>query len=125
MKIIAIPTKADRIEDHFGQCEFYTIVKINDDNKIVSKETFSTPQGCGCKSNLAQILAEKGAQYMIAGHMGQGALNHLSAAGLEVMCGFKGKIDEALDQYLNKGFKGDNTVCEHHHDHGHGHHHHH
>jgi predicted Fe-Mo cluster-binding NifX family protein len=124
MKIIAIPTKADMIEDHFGQCEYYTIVKVDDQNQVASKETFSTPGGCGCRSNLAQILAEKGTRFMLAGHMGQGALNHLKASGIEVMCGFHGKIDDALDLYLNKGFTGNNKVCEHHHhDHGHDHHH--
>ena len=121
MKVIAIPSRGSEIEDHFGQCENYTIVKVAD-NKVVSKEVFATPQGCGCKSELAAILADKGVGFMIAGHMGQGALNHLTAAGIEVMCGFSGNIDNAIDRHLN-GFNGDNTVCAQHghHHHGHGH----
>ena len=120
MKIIAIPNRGELIEDHFGQCEHYTIVKVTD-GKIVSKEAYGTPQGCGCKSNLAEILAEKGVGFMIAGNMGQGARNHLAAAGIEVMCGFTGNIDAAVQKHLN-GFMGDYTACEHHEHHdGHGH----
>lgn len=120
MKTIAIPSKGEQIEDHFGQCEYYTIIKVSDENEIISKESFSTPQGCGCKSNLAEILSEKGVKTMIAGNMGQGAKNVLGASGIEVKCGFTGAIDNALDLYLNKGFTGDETVCQHHHGHGHG-----
>lgn len=117
MKIIAIPTEGNRIEDHFGQCRFYTLVKVDEHNNISSKESFPSPQGCGCKSNLAEILAAKGTSVMLAGNMGQGAKNHLNAAGIEVMCGFSGDIEHALYLYLNKGFTGDDTVCEHHHHH--------
>lgn len=119
MKTIAIPTKGNEIEDHFGQCEYYTIINERDGN-IISRETFTAPQGCGCKSNLAEILAEKGVGFMIAGNMGQGARNHLAAAGIDVMCGFSGNIEDAIKRHL-EGFKGDDTVCEHHHHHGHGH----
>jgi len=119
MKTIAIPTRGNEIEDHFGQCAYYTIIKVID-NKVVSKEEFKTPEGCGCKSNLAEILADKGVGFMIAGNMGQGARNHLSAAGIEVMCGFSGGIDEAVQKHI-KGFNGDNTICEHHEHHHHHH----
>jgi predicted Fe-Mo cluster-binding NifX family protein len=122
MKVLAIPSRGTEIEDHFGQCENYTIIKVSD-NKVISKEEFTTPQGCGCKSGLAGILADKGVGFMIAGSMGQGALNHLNAAGIEVMCGFSGNIDDAVEKHL-KGYNGDKAVCQHHghhHHHGHGH----
>lgn len=122
MKIIAIPSRGEEIEDHFGQCKSYTIIKISDENVVVSKDTYATPQGCGCKSNLVEILKEKGVMSMIAGNMGQGAKNVLNSSGIDVMCGFTGSIDKALDMYLNQGFEGDETVCQHnHHDHGHDH----
>jgi predicted Fe-Mo cluster-binding NifX family protein len=118
MKTIAIPTKGDHIEDHFGQCEYYTIVKTDEKNDIISKEAFSTPEGCGCKSNLAEILAEKGVRVMISGNMGQGAKNVLAASGIEVLCGFSGNIEHALNLYLKEGFNGVDLSCQHHHHHG-------
>src|SRR5210317_1885975 len=102
MKVIALPTKGEMIEDHFGQCENYTIVRVSDQNEVISKESYPTPQGCGCKSNLAEILAEKGVRLMIAGNMGQGAKNVLGASGIKVMCGFRGHVDQALSLYLNE-----------------------
>lgn len=120
MRIIAIPTIGENIEDHFGQCKQYTIVKVNDEGTIISKELYDTPQGCGCKSNLAEVLAEKGVRLMIAGNMGQGAKNVLADSGIKVMCGFSGNIDNALNRHLLDGFEGDETMCQHHHHHHHG-----
>ncbi len=119
MKVIAIPTNNGYIEDHFGQCRYYTVVKTDEKNKVTSKEVFPTPSGCGCKSNLAEILREKGVNMMIAGNMGQGARNILTSAGITVMCGFSGSVENALKMYLEDGFEGDDTVCHHHHHHDH------
>lgn len=120
MRTIAIPTTGENIEDHFGQCKQYAIIKVNDEGLIISKELYATPQGCGCRSNLAEVLAEKGVRLMIAGNMGQGAKNVLAASGIKVMCGFSGNIDNALNRYLLDGFEGDETICQHHHHHHHG-----
>ena len=55
---IAIPTRENIVNDHFGYCEMYSVFTIND-GKIMHTETLPSPQGCGCKSNIASILKEK------------------------------------------------------------------
>ncbi len=50
--IIALPTRNNMIDDHFGHCEAYTIFSINDEQEIESTEMLPSPQGCGCKSNI-------------------------------------------------------------------------
>ena len=62
---IAIPTRNGHVDDHFGHCAEYTIVDISD-NKIVSQQTLPSPQGCGCKSNIASTLQQMGVTMMLA-----------------------------------------------------------
>ena len=54
---IAVPTRNHVIDDHFGHCEYYTIFTISENKEIIGIETEASPEGCGCKSNIASILA--------------------------------------------------------------------
>ena len=72
------------VDDHFGHCAYYTIYHLNDDNKVVIQERLDSPQGCGCKSNIASLLREMGVTLMLAGNMGEGAFRKLSEQQIEV-----------------------------------------
>ena len=85
MKKIALPTRNGLIDDHFGHCEYYTILTVGQDNQILSSETIPSPQGCGCKSNIAGELENMGVSVMLAGNMGQGALNVLTTHHIKVI----------------------------------------
>jgi len=118
MKKIAIPTSGTVVDDHFGHCRFYTIFSLDDENQIEKRELMPSPAGCGCKSDIAFILADMGVHTMLAGNMGEGAFNKLSSAGLEVYRGFRGNVDEVLKEYIG-GNKGDDRMCSNHnHNHG-------
>ena len=76
---IAVPTKENnQIDDHFGHCEFYTIFLISDNNEIMAETILESPQGCGCKSNIASELAQMDVRIMLAGGIGDGAVNKLA-----------------------------------------------
>lgn len=68
---VAIPTRNNVVDDHFGHCEYYTIFTISEDKLIVCTEIQASPEGCGCKSNIASVLEEKGVELMLAGNMGR------------------------------------------------------
>lgn len=111
--LIALPTQNNSIDDHFGHCEYFTIVEV-ENNTIVSKRRFDSPQGCGCKSGVAPLLANEGVTLMLAGNMGQGALNVLSANGIEVIKGCSGTIDAVVNAYLADALVNDPLTCNHH-----------
>ena len=124
MKKIALPTCGGVIDNHFGHCEFYTILTINDENQIVSTETIPSPQGCGCKSNIANKFEEDGVTVMLAGNMGAGALQKLSNHGIEVVRGCSGPIMDVAKAYLDGQLADSGIGCQHHDgDHECGHHH--
>lgn len=116
---LAVPTLRNAVDDHFGHCEFYTLYSISEDRKIEMEEIYQAPRGCGCKSNIAAILSEKGVTTMLAGNMGQGALNTLQASGIRVYRGCSGEVRRLVESFLANEISDSGTVCNHH-DHGHG-----
>ncbi len=115
---IAIPTRNKQVDDHFGHCEYYTIVSVSSENKIDKIEDYQAPQGCGCKSNIASILSEMGVKTMLAGNMGQGAVNKITHAGIQVVRGCSGDVVELTENYLRTPIIDSGLTCDHHgHDH--------
>ncbi|SHJ63894.1 Predicted Fe-Mo cluster-binding protein, NifX family [Clostridium cavendishii DSM 21758] len=90
---IALPSRNNNIDDHFGHCEYFTVFTVDTKTKkIVSSETVPSPVGCGCKSNIATTLADIGVKVMLAGNMGEGAVRVLNNAEIEVLRGCSGDI---------------------------------
>lgn len=97
---IAIPTKVgNTIDQHFGHCEFYSIYTI-ESNKVTNKQILESPKGCGCKSNIAYDLAEMNVKVMLAGGIGNGAVNVLKAQNIEVIRNCSGDVDVLVNDYL-------------------------
>ena len=38
VKLIAIPTREDMVDDHFGHCAYYTVVTLDEQNQVVKQE---------------------------------------------------------------------------------------
>lgn len=116
---IAVPTKADNLIDaHFGHCEFYTIFTISEQNRVITAERMDSPQGCGCKSNIAGIFENTGVKAMLAGGIGDGAVNILNAHGVKVIRNCQGDVTELVQKYLAGEVKDGGNNCA---AHGHGH----
>jgi len=114
---IAIPTSGKEVNSHFGKSEAFTIYTLNEKQEIENQEVMPSEKGCGCKSNLAEELAAKGVTVLLAGNMGQGAVNKLKLSNIEVFRGYSGEAEAVLKRYLS-GDKGTSIVCDHH-DHQH------
>lgn len=115
MKKIAIPVDLNnQIEDHFGQCEFYEIYTVVEGNKITEVKILKADQGCGCKSNIANVLAENGVTVMLAGGIGQGAINVLNQCNIDVIKGCSGETKEIVKQYLSGLLLDSGETCSHH-----------
>jgi len=118
---IAIPTNGETVEGHFGQCETYTIVTIGTDKQIENTEILPSPQGCGCKSGIASTLNKIGVDVMLAGNMGEGALNTLNHFGIDVYRGNSGNIKELVANFLNGKINDSGKSCGIHEQHEEGH----
>ena len=110
---VAVPTNNNQVDDHFGHCEYYTIFTIENKN-IINEELLKAPQGCGCKSNIAPILANKGVKVMLAGNMGFGALSVLNQSGIEVIRGCSGNVKDVATAYINNNITDSGIGCSSH-----------
>jgi predicted Fe-Mo cluster-binding NifX family protein len=122
---IAVPVTSDnQIDGHFGHCDSYGVYTISERNEITDFKTVKSPEGCGCKSDIASAFASDGVKVMLAGGIGGGAINVLNNSGIEVIRGCSGKADEIVKLYIDGLVKDSGSSChqheEHHHD-GHPH----
>ncbi len=113
MRKIIIPTAGGMVDDHFGHCACYTVFSVSDAGEILSMSRMESPQGCGCKSHIAQDLEAEGIREMVAGHMGQGAYRLLSSHGVKVTRGCHGPIQKVLEDYLEGLLKDSGDDCHH------------
>lgn len=118
---IAITYENDMVFQHFGHCEQFKIYELDDDNTILSEEVIAT-EGTGHEA-LAGWLADKGIDTVLCGGMGDGAKSALDSAGIEVVSGVSGNVEQALVAYVNGELVSAGVNCDHHHgehDHHHG-----
>jgi len=111
---IALPTKQNNIDNHFGHCEYFTVFTIDDNKKITNQEIVASPVGCGCKSNIAQTLSEIGVEFMLAGNMGEGAVRVLNNSGIEVLRGCSGDVKEVALKWLDGSLTDSGDSCHEH-----------
>jgi predicted Fe-Mo cluster-binding NifX family protein len=119
---IAIPTKGNTVDNHFGHCEMYTVITADDNRNITNTEILPSPQGCGCKSNIAGIFQQIGVEVMLAGGIGEGAINVLNHHGINVVRGCTGNVNTLAELYLKGKLVDSGKSCaQHEHHHGEGH----
>jgi len=107
---IAISTDGNFVSAHFGRCPSYTIIEI-EGNKIVKKEVIPNP---GHQPDfLPKFLQERGVGCIIAGGMGSRAQNLFNEAGIKIIQGVTGDINDVIDQILKGALKGGESLCEH------------
>lgn len=117
---IALPCRENKIDNHFGHCEYFTVLTVDTTNKkILESINVPSPVGCGCKSNIATTLSEMGVTLMLAGNMGNGAVNVLSNAGIDVVRGCSGEINTVAMNWLEGTLKDSGDSCDHHECHSH------
>ena len=98
---IAVPIQANKqIDNHFGHCASYNVYTVSEANEIVEVQNVKSAEGCGCKSDIAQVLASQGVTVMLAGGIGNGAINVLNNAGINVIRGCSGDAGEIVKQYI-------------------------
>ena len=114
MKIAVPVTKENQIDSHFGHCESYGVFTISDKNEIAGIKSVESPQGCGCKSDIASVLASDGVTVMLAGGIGGGAINVLNNSGIEVIRGCSGDATEVVKLYLSGSVEDSGSSCHQH-----------
>ena len=110
---IAIPTANGRLCLHFGHCEHFALVDVNDADKSIASTSYLTPPPHE-PGVLPRWLAEQGASVIIAAGMGQRAQGLFAASGIEVVVGAPaGSAEEVAAAYLAGTLETGQNVCDH------------
>lgn len=110
---VAVPTRAGLVDEHFGHCEYFTVFSV-ENNKVVSEKQVDSPDGCGCKTDIASVLARDGVKLMLAGNMGEGAVRVLKANGIDVVRGASGKAKDVVEAWIAGKVKDSGKGCSDH-----------
>ena len=107
----AIPLAEGKLTAHFGHCQEFALVEI-EDNEIKNKETVVPPPHE--PGVLPKWLHDLDTNVIIAGGMGARALNLFAQNGIKVLTGAPSLTPEELvKQYLDNTLQTGANVCDH------------
>ena len=110
-KLFAVPTVNGQLTEHFGHCEKFAIVEI-EDNKVINEEFLTPP--VHQPGVYPKFLADYGVEAIIAGGMGQKAQQLFAQNNIEVCFGVKADTPKKLvESYLNSSLKTGENFCDH------------
>jgi len=92
------PALDSEMDPRFGRCQYFIIV----DPDTLTFEAAENPNlgaagGAGIQS--AQFISNKGVKAVITGQVGPNAFTTLQAAGIKILTGASGTVDEVVEKY--------------------------
>jgi len=110
---IAIPVADGKLCMHFGHCEQFALIDVDEKTKTVTGRQFLTPPPHE-PGLLPKWLHELGANVIIAGGMGQRAQSLFAENGIKVVVGAPSvSSDKLVGAYLEGTLVSGTNVCDH------------
>lgn len=107
----AIPTLYNELTAHFGHCEKFAIVEV-ENNEVISENYLEPP--VHQPGVYPKFLADYGVHVIIAGGMGQKAQDLFAQNNIEVYMGVTdGTPKELVANYLNNQLQTGKNLCDH------------
>jgi predicted Fe-Mo cluster-binding NifX family protein len=98
------PTLGAEIDPRFGRCQYFIIIDP-ETMQFEALENSSAMAGGGAGISTAQTIAGKGVEAVLTGNCGPNAYEVLSAAGIKVITGVAGKVQDAIQGYKSGKFQ--------------------
>ena len=110
---IALPVVDGRLSMHFGHCEQFALVEVDETRKTVLRTEYLTPPPHE-PGVLPRWLAEQRVDLVIAGGMGRRAQDLFTRSGIRVVVGAPSEApEEIVKAYLNGTLKTGENICDH------------
>lgn len=107
---IAVTTQGNQVFQHFGQCRCFTVITAENG---AAKEKVMIDASQNGHAALAEFLKAAGVDVLICGGIGQGAKQMLSSAGIQLISGVQGSVEDALQAYLSGHLNDRGGSCNH------------
>ena len=105
---IAVAAMGNVVAQHFGHCENFILYETKGET---IQEKVSIPNPGHKPGFLPNFLGDKGAEVIIAGGMGGGAVDIFNERNIEVVVGADGDADTAVIRYLKGDLISTGDVC--------------
>jgi len=111
-KKIAVPVSENgTLDAHFGHCRYFALLETEDNQIISEGKIVPPPHEPGL---LPRWLAEKGVTDIIAGGMGQRAIQIFNSSGVNAFVGApRLSAREIVEGFLNKSLEFSANYCDH------------
>ncbi len=110
---IAIPTAGGLLCMHFGHCETFALLDVDEERGVIKESNMVEPPPHE-PGLLPKWLKEKGADVVIAGGMGMHAQNLFAQSDIKVVVGAQGGSPESLvKSYLAGTLATGPNACDH------------
>ena len=96
---------SSEVDPRFGRAPYILVVdsETMEYEVIDNRENADSLKGAGIEA--ASSVSRKRAQVLITGHCGPNAFKALQAAGIKVISGAEGKVEQAISDYLEGNLK--------------------
>jgi predicted Fe-Mo cluster-binding NifX family protein len=110
---IAIPLAVGRLSMHFGHCDEFAILDVDDDGKAITNQSMRQPPPHE-PGALPRWLHGLGVDVIIASGMGRRAQQFLAQNGITAVLGAPaGDPQQIVTDYLNGSLRTGENVCDH------------
>jgi predicted Fe-Mo cluster-binding NifX family protein len=94
------------VDPRFGRCANFIIVDLEsmDFEVLENSQNLNLPQGAGIQAG--QTIANSQAEVLITGNCGPKAFMVLEQAGIKVITGAGGTVEEVIERYKKGEFQG-------------------
>jgi predicted Fe-Mo cluster-binding NifX family protein len=115
-RIFAVPTVNKKLTAHFGHCQSFAVLKVEND-KIIAEDYLDPPEHQ--PGSYPAFLARKGVNTIISGGMGVMAQNLFKENNIEVFMGLEAEEPSKLvELYIQDKLENGDNLCDSDHDHG-------
>ena len=115
MPRIAVSAESDRglespVSAHFGRCPYFALIEVEGET-VREVRTIANPHfGNHQPGQIPAFIHEQGADVMVSGGMGAGAISYFQGYGVAVATGASGTVGESLARFLRGELSGE-TCC--------------
>jgi predicted Fe-Mo cluster-binding NifX family protein len=110
---IAVPSLDRKVCMHFGHCEEFALVEVDEDSRKILNLEYSVPPA-HAPGVLPNWLGEKGVNFIIAGGIGSRARQLFVQRGIKVIAGAPSDdIESTVQAYLNGSLEVGDNICDH------------
>ncbi len=108
---ICVACDGTQVAGHFGHCENFHFYNT-ENGRIVSDESVPNP---GHRPGfLPNFLGDRGAEVILSGGMGGGAVDIFNERNIEVIIGVQGDARTAVETYLRGELQSTGSICHKH-----------